>query len=249
MAASGAAAGAGPGDERPGDELPADHALPIEIPDDARELADELAEYQRELRAARRRARLDRWVFGRRLRRYGVGGPLLVLVVGLVVSVTALFLALGPVGSTGPRQEPLAEPTANVGVINGLIPDAGLLFGDSTKSARSLRPAVLALVPLHCACADVVDNLAHQSGQFGLTLYVVGPSGVDTEVDVMTSKVRGGRATPASDPLGALAAAYDARGVTVVLLRSDGVVRDVVRDVTATTQLGTRLAGLDRLAG
>lgn len=244
-----AASGAGPGDERRGDESPPDHALLIEIPDDARELDEDVAAYRHELRTVRRRARTDRLLLGHRLRPYGIGGPLLVVALGLVGSVTALFLALGPVGSHSPRQEPLGQPAEKVGTIGGLIPDAGLVFGASTKPVRSLRPAVLALVPLTCECTDVIDNLAHQTGQFGLQLYVVGPSGVDTEVDQMTSQMHAGRATPAADPTGALSTTYQARGVTVLLLRSDGVVEYVDRDVTAQTQLGSRLGGLDRLSG
>jgi hypothetical protein len=244
--------GGGPGDERSGDELPEqpELAVLIEIPDDARELAHEAAAYRREVRAARRRATIERVFLLERWRRYGLTGPLVVGVIAIVIAVTALFLALRPDRSGGPHQEPLAtQASAPVGAIGGLIPDANLVVG-STQSARSLRPAVLALVPTTCNCQQVVDNLAREAGQFGLTLYVVAPTSTNADVETMTSAVHGGQAVPAFDPAGALAQTYAAHGVTAVLLRSDGVVTGVVRDLTPSSpRLGTRLATLDRLTG
>jgi hypothetical protein len=248
MASSGTDPGPASGDDHR-DPHADDDALAVAVPDDARELDGDVLAYHRELRLARRRAQVDRVFLLRRLRPYGLTGPLVVVVLGLVVSVTALFLALGPGGSRSPRQEPLAEPLAHVGEIDGLIPDAARGVDGSTRFARTLRPAVLALVPAPCGCPDVLDNLAHQSAQFGLRLYVVGPSSIDPEIDKLVSGVHSGHAVPAADPSGTLTKAYAAHGVTVVLLRSDGVVRAVVRDATAGTLLGTRLAGLDRLAG
>ena len=236
----------GPGDERPGDEVP-EQAVLIQIPDDARELDDEIAAYHRELQSARRRARANRVLLLDRWRRFGVTGPVAIGVLAMAIAVTALFVALRPDRAGSPRPEPLAtQPNAAVGSVGGLITDAGLLIG-TTRSARSLRPAVLALVPPSCGCFDVVDSLARQAGQFGLKLYVVAPAGVDAQIDEMTSNVHGGRATPAFDPTGALAQTYRASGVTAILLRSDGVVTGVVRDVTTSTRVAG-LASLNRLS-
>jgi hypothetical protein len=238
--------GGGPGDERSGDEQP-EQAVLIEIPDDARELATEVAAYHREVRAARRRALVDRVLFLDRGRRYGLTGPLVAGALAIVIAVAALFFALRPDRPAGSHQQPLATTgVAPVGAIGGLIPDVSLTAG-SARSARSLRPAVLALVPLSCHCQPVVDNLAREAGQFGLTLYVVAPISVNAEVDAMTSAVHGGHAIPAFDAAGSLAKTYAAHGVTAVLLRNDGVVTGVDRDMTTARRLGTRLADLDRL--
>ncbi|MDX6286336.1 MAG: hypothetical protein QOG53_1821 [Frankiales bacterium] len=241
----------GPGDatggERSGDEFPEqpDQLLLTEIPDDARELAAEVATYQRELRAARRRALANRLLPLERLRRYGIAAPVIIAVLCSAIAVTALFFALRPDGAASVRQEPLAtQPAAQVGSVGGLIPATPLLVGTVTRSAQSLRPGVLALVPIDCGCFAVVENLARQAGQFGFRLYVVAPSGIDTEVDAIASKVRGAQVTSAFDAVGALAQTYHATGVTAVLLRGNGVVQDVVRDLSASTRLTARIASL-----
>ncbi|MCU1691712.1 MAG: hypothetical protein JWM64_803, partial [Frankiales bacterium] len=48
----------------------------------------------------------------------------------------------------------------------------------------------------------------------------------------------------ATDPGGALATAYGARGLTVLAVAADGVVLDVVRDVVAGQRLEARLSAL-----
>jgi hypothetical protein len=228
-----------------GDDRPGDDAALFTVPDDLRELEPDVAAYHRELRSERRRARFERLFKTRRWRNHGISGPIVIGVLTVVAAVGALLIAVHPnTDRTPPAQEPLAQTSEPAGVVGGLIPDQSLNVDGVTKSAQELRPALLALVPTGCECVEVLDSLAGQAGSYELRLYVVAPAASDPAMVELLSGLHRGQAVPAYDAGRVLAQTYDASGVTAVLLQSDGVVAEVVRDVSTSVQLGSKLSRL-----
>ena len=95
---------------------------------------------------------------------------------------------------------------------------------------RALRPALLALLPQPCGCANLVDQLAGQAAEVGVPLVVVAPAAVDAEVAALPGQSHRGQVIAAFDPAGALASTYAASGVTVLVLAPNGTVTFIDRD-------------------
>jgi hypothetical protein len=232
---------------QPGDDWP---PLAVDIPDDASELDREVVAYRRELRAGRRRAAFERVFFVRRLRRYGLAGPIGVGVLVLVAAVGSLLALLVPSTGSTPPPLPLAAPAAAVGTTGGLLPDIDLQTPgrDEAFSARSVRPAIVALVPRGCDCPEVIRNLAGQATEYRLRLLVVTAEAAEGAAVAEISAGHGmGLAVPAYDVEGALAEAYDLGTTpTAVLVHADGVVKRVVHGVDAATRLEIYLPDLLR---
>ncbi|MDQ1748487.1 MAG: hypothetical protein QOD07_2750 [Frankiaceae bacterium] len=217
----------------PDDAAWADHLV---VPDDARELAPDVDAYHRELRAARR-ARRWGWLTGSRAWQrwsFPIGMAAGALSLALLMFVLLAFES-APGKPARLAATPLASPSYAPGTRYGLLPDTPLASAPqgttgSARSALSLRPALVALVPIPCRCGDVVAALAKQARIVGVRLDVVAPGSRDAEVSALPGQVRG--VTPWYDGTGALAAAYGAHGVTVLVVDPDGVVSFVRRDTT-----------------
>jgi len=217
----------------PDDAAWADHVV---VPDDASELAPDVDAYHREQRAARR-ARRWSWLTGSPAwQRWSFP---LGMVAGALTLAALMFVLLAFESSPGRPTRlaatPLATPTYLPGERGGLLPDTLLSSapeggGGTTQSALALRPSVVALVPLRCRCADVVATLAAQARGVGVSLAVVAPAGRDAEVSALPGQVSGVKTW--YDATGALAAAFDAHGVTVLVVDPDGVVSVIERDMT-----------------
>jgi hypothetical protein len=223
------------------------------VPDDARELDADVSAYRKELRRRQRRQRNDRLLLARYWRPYGISGPILIAVLVVIGSVGGLLLALLPnAQSREPHAAPLAtDATAvgSVGSVGGLLPNHPVDVYGTTESVQELRPGVLALVPPNCGCVATIDKVASQAGEFGLSVYVVSSQVPDPQMSSLTHAAKGAR-TPVYDNGEILRRTYDPAllGVTVVLVRADGVVRSVVRNATADTSLRAALAVLDQSA-
>ena len=212
------------------DELP---PIEIEVPDDARELDPDLAALRRERRAAARQERLLRVFRTRRYERFGVSGPAVVVALVVVGIFATVFAVLGPTRSDRARPEPLATDDRD------LVAPATLLTSRGRRVASSaIRPAVIALVPPRCRCEEALDDVGRQARSYGLDLVVV----VDRAEDRPES------APPFTITLeqldGDLFGAYDARGLTLLLLARDGTVRSVLPSVQAGEPLATLLQPL-----
>jgi len=243
----------GGGRERRGDDewSGRDGGLPVEleIPDDARELDPEVRAYRRQLRRSRMRVRLRRLLFTRRWNRYGLSGPLVTAILLLVAIVGSLTILLGPRFPGQPPRAPLAtNPSAAPGEVGGLLPPISLTIAGRTHDVRTLRPAVLALVPPDCRCEGTLDALFGQAKEYGLSIVLVGGSEGASALRQLRTKVGNGTAPAAEDEGQRLAAAYRVRGVTAVLVRADGVVIQVHRDLTPRMRLEPDLAQLSRPA-
>jgi hypothetical protein len=200
-------------------------------PDDLSELARDVAAYHRELRRARRNRRIQRLLRHR--------GTVPLLVMGgatMLAGLIAVMLTLAAPGTVerAPTALPLAHPTAADGSVHGLLPAVSLTGPNGTIGARAaeLRPAVFALVPTNCGCGNLLDSLAGQAYSEVLPLAIVVPAASDpTTAHVVASLSRG---SPGLyyDPAGALAAAVNAEGVTLVVVNRDGTIYDIERSVT-----------------
>lgn len=211
------------------------------VPDDIRDLQPDIDAYHRELRAERRRRRWawltnspawQRWSF-----------PVGVLT-GAVVLAAAVFAVLAVDGARArlerPTPSPLAATDVPSGSVGGLLPDVNLVTtSGATVAARDLRPALVALVPAHCACGRLLNSLAAQAEEVQIRLVVVGAAapGHDADIAALPGAITSGIAVPAYDATGALANAYDARGVTTLIVGRDGLVTDMAKNVTSTTRL------------
>ncbi|MEO8556457.1 MAG: hypothetical protein ABI474_07275 [Actinomycetota bacterium] len=245
------ASGPGP-DGRHDDLTPEDLAgLSLHIPDDPRELLAERAprvapDDRQPVPATRSRAD-HRKARRRRL-----------TLTAAVVAISMLVVALsGAVGAwiVGPQASaPPAVPLANVlpdpGQVGGLLPDAALQDGGATIPARALRPAVIVVVPPACdECAELLTTLAPQVASFGYSMVAVGAPGQEQQLTALAETVGTTRLATLVDQQGTLRAAYGLTGSTIVLVRNDGVVVDVVRDPTPETRIEGALVSMAPAAG
>jgi hypothetical protein len=217
---------------------------PSDIPDDASELAFEAEALRRERAARRRRERVLRIFRTRRFERYGLSGPMVAVVLVIVALFGSLMVVLGPRPPARLGAQPLAD--APSGGPGGLLPDVRLQAGTREVPARSLRPGILALVSDGCDCAAAVQATTSQAASYRLqTSLVVTPESAD---DLRTMRDAGAvRAAAAGvDADAVLEATYapGATGLTLLLVRADGVVEAVVRDVAETTRLEADLSEL-----
>jgi hypothetical protein len=250
-----------PGPDGRHDDLDADQleGLALLVPDDPRSLDADRDAYLQELRAKRTAQRYEKGLLGRVRRsgggllRGGVGltGPLmlvLLVVVGLVGSTLSVFGS----GSTDDRQQtPLASPPADqpVGSVGGLLPQATLTSRENTFPLREARPAVLVLVPTSCtSCGDVLRNLRMQAAGYTLPLLLVGPPAQLQQLRDLDDQELGASVTVATDDSDILAPTYLPSGVTAILVRDDGVVAMVARDLQGTSRLESQLVQLDSRA-
>lgn len=214
---------------------------PIVVPDDLRELADEVVQIQAEL-AVTQPSPPPRW----RWQRGGLSGPLLALILFLVAAIGSLMVVVLPKPSRPPRREPLANTTVTVGMTGGLLP-AVSLSGGSTRatSLRQFRPAVLLLAPATClTCATVRNQLVVAADETQLTVVWITES---SKAVTIPSGTVDGRIVSLADPNGSVRAAIpgaSTTGPTAVLVRSDGRIRQVVSNVTNPSRLRPELAAL-----
>jgi hypothetical protein len=231
----------------PGD----DSTFELSIPNDASELAAEIAAYQKELRARRRKQRVDRLTLARYWRPYGLTGPIVITVLVVIGSVSGLLLALLPTANSNRHIEPVATTKQSVGSIGGVLPNDLVDVNGTQKSVQALRPSLLALVPANCRCASVINHIAGQAREYDVPMYVVSGLMADPQLTALT-RTAAGTVEPVIDPGYVLRDLYagpaDRQGVTVVLVRGDAVVTHVLHQVDETTVLRGVLVLLDQAA-
>lgn len=226
------------GDPEPPSDRYADlPPVAVDVPDDARELARDLQALQRERRLARRRTWVQRHLPGRRWHRYGIAAPLVVTALLFVALGTTLLAVLASGRPARPTPRPLASqvPVAP-GTEGGLLPAVPLRFVDGPRDTRAVRPAVFVLLPADCGCQAQVRTAVGAAQEFALpAILVTGPA--DTARAGTRLAALPGPATVAVDDDQRLATTYAASGVTMLLVRPDGLVVHVVRDVAVNQRL------------
>jgi hypothetical protein len=204
------------------------------IPDDIRDLAADIEAYRRERRRAIWRTR---W---QRVTRYRGVVPALVVTAALLIAglVATLLTVLAPTTvQSNTTALPLANPSARPGTVGGLLPETmlqGAIDGPTNSSA--LRPAVIALVTVHCNCTSLLGTIAEQAYSVNLPLTVVVPALSDPDAASLPADLgRYDTVDVLYDGDATLASTFHPRGVTVVLVRRDGRISDIQRAVTAAT--------------
>ncbi|KWW98034.1 hypothetical protein C3Y87_17780 [Carbonactinospora thermoautotrophica] len=216
-------------------------AFDFVIPDDLRELDDEVRAYRRE----QRRERLRRFLLVHRWHRAGLSAPLFVLVLLLVGFVGSMMALIGPTASPPSSRGPLARGDQTpAGQQGGLLPAVDVKVRGDVRPARDLRPAVLAIVPPGCACETLLNEVFDQAQAYRLTMYVVGRSSQEPELTQLVHRVGNGTAGVVIDTEGVLTASTAARGITLVLVHSDGVIGSVLRDIPPGLRIEPLLARL-----
>jgi hypothetical protein len=205
-------------------------------PDDIRELAEDIQAYHRECRAARRRALVNR--FYDRPGAAPISATVAMLALAAIVATLLIFTESG---SKRPSALPLASTTAAPGQVRGLLPDATVRdIGNNAIQARSLRPAVMAVIGLNCGCQPLLDGLAGDAAVERISMAVVAPGPPDAEAAALSGRINHG--TVYYDTTGALHHAFSKSGVTVVLVNRDGTIFHVQTGVS--TEAGSDLVSL-----
>jgi hypothetical protein len=240
--------GGGSSDDLPGG-TPA--GLPIVVPDDARELARDIAAWRREERWRRRRNAIERRVFGGPRSSRGISAP---LIITLLLAVALLGATLAFPGSgrehttTAPVPLVLAAPSAALGTVGGLVPNESLVGQTGTTTAQALRPAVIAVVAPECACAAALSHLADEAAAYGLTIYLIGPSPQKSELTALASATDPSQVQVMVDQGSALTTAFSHGPLTVVGVHADGVIEVIVDNFLRTTSLDNVLSELKQPA-
>jgi hypothetical protein len=168
-------------------------------------------------------------LFPRGLGRSLLVGPVVAMTLLVIAGLVALLPATGP---STVRRPPvparLATPASPPGSVGGLLPDVGLESPTGTIAARSLRPAVLMLVPDGCACPGLVHDLVGQVQEYpGLTAALIGSADPATRHLAVQRDGGNGRLPALVDRSSALARAYHGgppgSAPTVLFVAPDGV--------------------------
>jgi hypothetical protein len=162
---------------------------------------------------------------------------------GLAVAAVVV-LRTGETPSARPGSTTLASPLVTPGAVGGLLPDVTLHNTFGAPRARALRPAVLLLRGPGCECLDVVRQVVAAAARVRVVTYVVDAGQSSAGAETLAAQ-SGGEAGGFADPAGTLAARYGVRAnATLVLVRRDGVVNQVVAAVAPSLRLDSALRAL-----
>ena len=208
----------------------------VVVPDDISGLARDIAAYRKEVRRAQRAARRRRM-----LARRGVMPLLVITGATLLAGVVAVLLSVMAPRTVGhpPAPAPLAAPAQKPGTIGGLLPAGTLRTEDGTAvdtHSPTLRPEVFALIPTHCSCAGLLNELAGQAYSENVRLAIVVPAATDDTAVTLATSLDRGLPSIYYDQSATVASAVASQGITVLLVDRDGTIYDIDRDVTDPTQ-------------
>jgi hypothetical protein len=224
-----------------------DYGLPkvdVVVPDDARELDRDVIAYRRELRQQRRRERWQR--IGRPFTRYGIAAPFIASAVLIALISGVLMTVISP--RPGPRAiqvPPTGPQRSRPGDVGGGLPAGNVIYRHKPVPVTELInvAGVVLVVPRECGCDAVVRNIIRQAGTQRLQVWLIADdrSGKDDDADVarLAASAPPGSALLADDPDRVLSSTYRATGLTAVLVRTDRIVRKILknlqtgRDITA----------------
>jgi hypothetical protein len=93
---------------------------------------------------------------------------------------------------------------------------------------------VVLVVPRDCACDATVQNVLRQAGDQRLQVWLIADAradGDDKDVARLAAGAPPGVALVADDPDRVLASTYKAGGLTAILVRTDRIVRKILRSI------------------
>jgi hypothetical protein len=223
-----------------------DYGLPkvdVVVPDDARELDRDVIAYRREQRQQRRRARWQR--LGRPFTRYGIAAPFIASAVLIALISGVLMTVISPRPNPRTMQVPPTGPQRlKPGDVGGGLPPGNVIFRRKRVPVSDLVnvAGVVLVVPRDCRCDAAAQNVVRQAGSQRLQVWLVADDRTDKDVkdvSALTAGTAPGVALLAADPDRVLSTTYKATGLTAVLVRTDRIVRKILRslqpgrDVTA----------------
>ena len=222
----------------------------VVVPDDARELARDIAAWRREERWNRRRRVFERMLGGRATSTRALSAPIIItlMIAAALLGATLIFPGRTPEHSpTAPVPLVLAAPSSAPGTVGGLVPDDALVGQTGTTTARALRPALLVVTQSECACGAALTHLATEAADNGLTIYLIGSQTRQAELNALAgSSSEAVRVMVDQDS--AITTTFARGALTVVAVHADGVIDQIVDDFTRTTSLDTVLPELKQPA-
>lgn len=221
--------------------LPGDHddyGLPevdVVIPDDARELDRDVLAYRREVRQRRRRERWRR--LGRPFTRYGIAAPFIASAVLVALISGVLMTVISPRPNPRAVQVPPTGPQRlRPGDVGAGLPTGSVIYRHKRVAVSDLVnvAGVVLVVPRDCACDAAAQSVLHQAGNQRLQVWLVADDRTDKDdgdVAGLAASAPPGAALVADDPDRVLSTTYAAHGLTGVLVRTDRIVRKILRDL------------------
>lgn len=219
-----------------------DYGLPhvdVVVPDDARELDADVALWRREQRGRLRRERIKR-VFGP-VTRYGLAAPLITGFLLIALISGTLMTVFGP-RAAPPMQAslPADRPTAAAGEVGGLLPAVPVVIDGRQAPADQIRRGVIVMVPPGCRCEAMIQQLARQVLNRSFDLHLLADrrdgqsvAAAHRELIKIASKLHAIRPKIMDDSQNKLVTAYDAKGLTIVVVKAGGTVHEIFRDRTS----------------
>ena len=123
------------------------------------------------------------------------------------------------------------------------LPDKTITVAGQPVALRGLTSTALVLVPAHCRCLRGVRRFLIQARSAGVRVYLIGPSAGLAERMMLAGVAPPGTAKVATDSGNALATAYRAVGLTVLLVSRSGAVQ-VVAGLRPGTDLRRQLRSI-----
>jgi hypothetical protein len=140
---------------------------------------------------------------------------------------------------------PLADATTERGEIGGLLPEATLAESTTPIDASTIRPAVIALIPNPCSqCVRLLQEVRRQATEYGLRLTIVGTPDQAEQLGDIDRALGTIQLDVLIDSKRQLSRAYGSAVPTLLLVRDDGVVAEIVRDPPDNLRLESVLVGL-----
>jgi len=247
-----------PGPDGHHDDLSDDDiaGLSLIVPTDARELDADREQWLREggftsspawplpkpVSRGRRAADHER----QRQRRLGViTAAVLVCAVVMVAMSGVMGAFVLPAPPDLAAAVPLADATAEPGQVGSLLPEATLAEGTTPIAASAIRPAVIALIPNPCSqCVKLMQEVRRQATEYGLRLTIVGTANQVGQLGEIDRALGTIQLDVLIDSKRQLSRAYGTAVPTLLLVRDDGVVAEIVRDPPDNLRLESVLVGL-----
>ncbi|WP_460302659.1 hypothetical protein [Actinocorallia aurea] len=218
-----------------------DYGLPhvhVVVPDDARELDEDVAAWRREEKARLRRARWARLT--KPFRSWGLALPVTVLVLLVAVLSGVMMTFFGP---RAPRQTSpgqfFTRTSAAPGSPGGPLPSAELAVNGTPVRSADMRPALIAIIPRACDCDAALRGLDGIADATSVRIYFLadrrttGESVKKANADLQKISVRttGSGAFIVDDSTDLLPRTYEAHGLTVLVVKANGAVGQIMRDM------------------
>ena len=231
-----------------------DYGLPkvdVVVPDDARELDRDVIAYRREVRQHRRHERWSR--LGRPFTRYGIATPFIASAVLIALISGVLMTVISPRPNPRTVQVPPTGPQRlRPGDVGGVLPAGNVIFRHKRVPADQLVnvAGVVLVVPRQCDCDSAAQGIIRQAGDQRLQVWLIADGrrdGDDKDVGRLAAGTAPGVTLVADDPDRVFASAYQATqatGLTAVLVRTDRIVRRILRGIQGGRDITAELRPL-----